>query len=808
MTETKRTQKTPESLIGQTLCRGEYTVRRRIGRGGMGSVYLASHVSLTIPLALKQLRADLPLPESVIAEIEACFSAQNNPERTQEAMSNFPSSGGEHTDRFLREALFLARLQHVAIPTLYDYFCEDSYWYLVMDYIPGQTLTNYLREHTPLPPLEAVNYAMQLCDVLHYLHQQVPPVIFRDLKPSNIMLTSEGTLMLVDFGIARYFKTGQENDTTDFGSPGYASPEQYQSEGQTDERSDLFSLGIILHEMLTGQRPTVMSSVHAALDTVRQVVPAISPALSGLVTLATRIEPGYRFQSARAFFLALERVQALEERRTYTSHSGQLAQASVVTGQETPLPDQATVALAETQVQEAAERVLDIAQEEQEALLVPLLTLEQRQLVSETLRGMRQQRLEREELEEQMASVDESLAIRAAVPLSHIPLPFEEESLELPVQRQTPRFRRVLVALFMLVMIIFLSMASLLIYTHFVQHPQSTKLQSFTHVTPSPSLAITPVTSAWAILPSLPDVEADNTVAYEQLQGRDYVYMSGGYRGPTRSPHYDRTLYRYDIAATHWEQLTSSNLPGMVNNAVARDEHGTLFFTAGYSTNNYNVLSLLYKYQPTNDAAQQIVPPSTISLGFGSSMLADQQGHLYMTEGFLRSGNAYTEAGTGWYRYDIVTDQWHSLAPLPQGLGYVVLTEDSQGTILLIGGATDAGQQFQVNNIYRYNPTLNLWTNVQTTTPYALSGSASCMLAADQEVIIGGYDANHNTSLNQTWLLNLHTLQWTPLAPLPSGGSLLGTATCDNTDHVYLVRGANVSSEPTRDFLELSVGKV
>jgi serine/threonine protein kinase len=120
----------------------------------------------------------------------------------------------------------------------------------------------------------------------------------------------------VDFGIARYFKEGQSNDTTDFGSPGYASPEQYQAEGQTDGRSDLFSLGVLLYEMLSGQRPNLSNGTPLA-DISRKDIPSISAVLSGLITLATRTEPMYRFQSAHTFILALERAYTLEEQRTY-----------------------------------------------------------------------------------------------------------------------------------------------------------------------------------------------------------------------------------------------------------------------------------------------------------------------------------------------------------------------------------------------------------------------------------------------------------------------------------------------------------
>ena len=314
MATTQGKQKTPqENLIGKTLCSDEYYIHRVIGHGGMGKVYLAAHTELTVPVALKQARADQPLPDSVVAELDALL--QGDSSSTAAPLQDTVSSGGVHTDRFLREALFLARLHHPALPSLYDYFFEDGYWYLVMDYIPGPTLTMYLRQQGPLPPLEALNYAIQLCDVFDYLHRQTPPIIYRDLKPSNILVTPEGSLMLVDFGIARYFKEGQANDTTDFGSPGYASPEQYQAEGQTDGRSDLFSLGILLYEMLSGQRPNMSNGTFA--DISSKDMPSISAVLSGLITLATRTEPMYRFQSAHTFFLALERAYTLEEQRTY-----------------------------------------------------------------------------------------------------------------------------------------------------------------------------------------------------------------------------------------------------------------------------------------------------------------------------------------------------------------------------------------------------------------------------------------------------------------------------------------------------------
>ncbi len=792
-------QQTPQQLVGLALCRGEYTLRQVIGRGGMGSVYLVSHRALNVPLAMKRIRADKPLPESVERELDARLAMQPATQQDKLAIGDFPSSGGEHTDRFLREALFLARLHHRAIPALYDYFCEDGYWHLVMDYVPGQTLSHYLRKHAPLPPLEALNYAMQLCDVLHYLHSQRPPIIFRDLKPSNLILTKDNTLVLIDFGIARYFKEGQINDTTDFGSPGYASPEQYQTEGQTDERSDLYSLGIILHEMLTGQRPTVLNSVRTTLESVRTLAPAVSPTLSGLVALATRHEPEYRFQSARTFYLALERATIVEEQRAYErllEPVGAGADTNVHTESALEAAMQETVPF-NTDARVGTQRE-EVFEEPLPALSV--LTLEQRQQVRAVLQEERQLRLRQEQLEQELASVDEGLRRRASSSFAPVPRSFEQELSPLPeFVPKTRSLYGILRTGFILLLLLVVVCSSVFVYTRYL-HPQTPQVLYTTPTTP-PAAA---VQSAWKALPSLPGPEADNAVVYTQVQGRSYVYMNGGYRGAKLSPHYDHTLYRYDIVATHWEQQVGQKFPGMVNNAGVQAGQGQLFFTAGYSTDSYTVPSLLYAYQPANGTLQKIVPPASVAIGFGGALLADQQGHLYLTQGFMRAGDAHAQAGTGWYRYDITSGRWQTLAPLPQGLGYVVLAQDNSGGIILLGGARDAGQQMQSSTIYRYDIASNQWRALGSA-PYAISGAASCVVAPGQLVIVGGFDAVHQTARNQVWLLDLHTLRWQPLKSLPAGGSVLGAATSDGEGHVYLVRGARDTSTPTADFWELTV---
>ena len=802
------------TLVGRYLQNGEYAVERVLGHGGMGKVLLAAHARLDVPIALKQARADSPLPKGVIAELDRLLHEENRPPSSAShvpLVNDFPLSGGSHTDRFLREALLLARLHHPAIPTLYDYFFEDGYWYLVMEYVPGPTLAAYIAQHAPLPSLEAINYAMQLCDVLDYLHRQVPPVVFRDLKPSNVIITPDGRLVLVDFGIARYFKEGQVNDTTDFGSPGYASPEQYEGSGQTDARSDLFSLGIILYEMLCGQRPARKGTNKGIFQSLEQRNLALSPALRGLVRLATRPEPRYRFQSAYTFYEALKRARTLEEQATFFRQA---------------LPGERLV-LAQHVDEQGSQSATDVnvgAELEE-------VSASQDRKVKSTRKRKALQKGQREQLEEealslQLVSIDAALQERVTASMGKIssnePLhvgpvqgeydaPTQVQPVDIPFgpdgtlqyTAKSPGIHRIVRMCFLLALLIALLMTSLLAYYRFAPHNSGSQNSA----TPPLQMQKSPLPNAstWQLLPSSPSPEADNAALYVQIQGRAYIYMSGGYRGSQISPHYSRGLFRYDIAAAHWEIVKSTGFPGMGNNAAALDEHNDLFFTVGYSSDTYAVTSLLYMYRPSNGTLRKLVPPASISFGFGGAMLADKQGHLYITQGFMIPGNPRVQAGRGWYRYDIVTGQWHALAPLPMGLGYVALVPDGQGGILMLGGSRDAGQSLPTQQVYRYNTQRDSWTLEQAAAPSAFSGAASCLDGQGHVVVIGGYDPIHNTSLNRAWLVDLRTLQWKALPPLPSGGSLLGTAACDGMGHVYLERGANNPSHPTADFLELTI---
>ncbi len=815
-----------ENLVGRYLRDGEYLVQRVLRYGGMGKVYLVTHTSLNIPLALKQARADCPLPESVIAELDSILSGSTTGHCTSTKNVqpyDFPPSGGPLTDRFLREALLLARLQHPAIPTLYDYFFEGGCWYLVMDYIPGLTLSAYLHRQKRLPPLEVLTYARQLCDVLDYLHRQTPPIVFRDLKPSNIILTPDGSLMLVDFGIARFVKTGQTCDPSEFGSPGYAPPEQYRA-GQVDARADLFSLGVILREMMSGQPPMV-----TACATSLRNHSEISTTLNSMMTLATRSDPLHRFQSARTFYLALERAYQIEERRAYQRVINMHTPIKARPEEEAANGTKAPSAPSQPAIQGAAV----VSSSSKDASVSPqfTLSLQQRRKTREVLCQVRRERIAQETLEIHMASVDESLKRRSFKSLAPTPrLPLEEseqraEKTMLPAPqppykssvsftpasaRSSHRLHR---ASFAFVLALFILFSSFLAYLHFSDYATSIS-QGTTATQPAPSVAATATQkvvhtrtrgSYWQALPSLPSAEADNVAGYIEMHGKDGIYVSGGYRDATRSPHYDHSLYLYDIAAARWERVSNVHIPGMLDNAAAVDEQGRIFFTIGYSTDSYAVTPALFMYQPSSGAFQSIIPPPQIAPGFSGAMLADQQDHLYIAQGFTKGGDPQAIAGTGWYRYNISNGEWNVLAPLPTGLGYGLLAADTNGGILLLGGAQQAGQRLQTDKIYRYDIAHNNWVQEATSIPFPISGAAGCQVRQGQFVVVGGYDTHTRAGMKQVWLVDLRTLRWQQLAPLPPGGSVLGAAACDGKGHLYLERGGSDPDHPTPDFWELTV---
>ena len=248
-----------------------YEIVNEIAKGGQGAVYAAIDKHTGRKVAIKAVRLE------TIA----------SPENYTEAVA-----------RIQREAEFLARLRHPNIVQVLDQFEERNYPYVVMEYIEGQTLSRLVASlGGKLPEPQAVFIARQLCSALAYLHAQTPPIIFRDMKPQNVMVDDYQNVKLIDFGIARTYRAGAHSDTQVFGSIGFAAPEQYGSE-QTDARSDIYSLGVTLHYMLTAFNPASNPDPLGTLPPVRMLNPAVSTDLEQIIARATRFSPSERWQTA------------------------------------------------------------------------------------------------------------------------------------------------------------------------------------------------------------------------------------------------------------------------------------------------------------------------------------------------------------------------------------------------------------------------------------------------------------------------------------------------------------------------------
>ena len=270
-------------LIPGTVLQGRYRIIRQIGGGGQALVYLAEDTNLGSLRAIKELTPD---PNASPQERQVAY------------------------DQFQREAQILAGLNHPNLARVWDHFRVGGNAYLVMDYIDGQTLQEIVDQTSGfLPEAAVLRWAGQLCDVLDYLHRQHPPIIFRDLKPSNVMLDRSDTVKLIDFGIVRHFKAGKTADTVSMGTPGYAPLEQH-GQGQTDARSDIYALGATLYHLLTRHEPEpaparVLPGQPDPLRPARVHNPKIRPTTEAGLAKAMAVDPNQRFQSA------LEMKQAL-----------------------------------------------------------------------------------------------------------------------------------------------------------------------------------------------------------------------------------------------------------------------------------------------------------------------------------------------------------------------------------------------------------------------------------------------------------------------------------------------------------------
>lgn len=257
-----------------TVLAGRYAIERLLGRGGMGAVYLAADRRLASRRwAVKEMWPDALEP------------ADRDGARA----------------RFEREALLLAQLEHPWLPRVTDYFTQDGRQYLVMELVEGQTLESLVEANGPVDPGRALHWGLQIGELLTYLHERPEPIILRDLKPGNVMVTPSGAVKVIDFGIARIYQPGKAGDTIAMGTPGYAPPEQY-GRAQSDARVDVYALGATLHYALTGHDP---GDTPFQFDPITLKNPAVSPALDEAIRVAVRPDAAHRYPTAQAMSDAL-----------------------------------------------------------------------------------------------------------------------------------------------------------------------------------------------------------------------------------------------------------------------------------------------------------------------------------------------------------------------------------------------------------------------------------------------------------------------------------------------------------------------
>ncbi|MFA6308956.1 MAG: serine/threonine-protein kinase [Clostridia bacterium] len=236
---------------------GRYKIVKILGKGGMSVVYLAENIKSGSIWAIKEI---FKIPEAKI-DIRSEFN-------------------------------ILEKLNHQALPRIFDIFEDEESFYIIEDYIDGLTLEAELKSIGNFEEEKVVQFAIELCDVLAYLHKIKPnPVIYRDMKPSNIILTGEGRIKLIDFGIAREYKNESSNDTVYIGTKGYAAPEQYGM-GQTNEMTDIYNLGMTLHHLVTGKNPNDTDYIYKPIRCFKK---ELSDGFEQLIERCTAADPDERY---------------------------------------------------------------------------------------------------------------------------------------------------------------------------------------------------------------------------------------------------------------------------------------------------------------------------------------------------------------------------------------------------------------------------------------------------------------------------------------------------------------------------------
>lgn len=265
--------------IGE-LVDGKYKILNKVGQGGMSVVYLAMNEKANKQWAVKEVRKDGVkdfeiVKQGLVAEID-----------------------------------ILKRLNHPNLPSIIDVIDTEDSFIIIMDYIQGNSLNKALDEYGAQPQENVISWAKQLCDVLGYLHSRTPAIIYRDMKPANVMLKPDGNVTLIDFGTAREYKEKNLADTTCLGTVGYAAPEQFGGMGQTDARTDIYCLGATLYHLVTGKNPC---EPPYELLPIRQINPGLSSGLERIIQKCTQRDPNDRYQSAAELMYALEHYDEIDD---------------------------------------------------------------------------------------------------------------------------------------------------------------------------------------------------------------------------------------------------------------------------------------------------------------------------------------------------------------------------------------------------------------------------------------------------------------------------------------------------------------
>lgn len=260
---------------------GKYKILSEIGHGGMSVVYMAINEKANKTWAIKEVRKD------GVMDFEAVKQG------------------------LIVETELLKKLKHPNLPSIVDVIEDEHTFLIVMDYIEGNPLSKALEEFGAQPQEYVIEWARQLCDVLGYLHSRTPSIIYRDMKPSNIMLKPDGNLTLIDFGTAREFKEKNLADTTCLGTVGYAAPEQFGGMGQTDARTDIYCLGATLYHLVTGYNP---SEPPYEIKPIREINPNLSSGLERILLKCVQRNPQDRYQSCAELMYALEHYEEIDDK--------------------------------------------------------------------------------------------------------------------------------------------------------------------------------------------------------------------------------------------------------------------------------------------------------------------------------------------------------------------------------------------------------------------------------------------------------------------------------------------------------------